>query len=48
MRAHNGEDRSTPRKACAAIFGALHPVDRVALESAMALWAARGATKMTS
>lgn len=48
MRAHNGEDRSTPAEGMRRDFGALHPVDRVALESAMALWAARGATKMTS
>jgi hypothetical protein len=29
-------------------FGALHAVDGVDLESVMALWAARGATGMTS
>ena len=48
MSDHNGEDRSITAEGMRRDFGALHAVDGVGLEGAMALWAAHGATKLTS
>ena len=48
MSAHNGEDRGITAEGIRRDFGVLYAVDGVGLVSVMALWAARGATKMTS